>query len=89
MPGKEQNDLLKKKSSSSALTSMTSSNQQQLKQEMFQEVLQKWTHNREKVPCKYKLHILKDIVKLSIHSYRHPSMDGITEAHVVKILLCA
>jgi hypothetical protein len=45
-----------------------------------------------------KLHILKDVVdemKLSIHSSvtssihpsRHPSMDGITAAHVAKILL--
>jgi hypothetical protein len=35
------------------------------------------------------LDIVKDVVKLfpSIHSSRHPSMDGITAAHVVKILL--
>ncbi len=44
------------------------------------------------------LHILKDVVdemKVSIHSFvplsihpsHHPSMDGITAAHVVKILL--
>jgi hypothetical protein len=56
MPAKEKNDLKKKKkSSSSALPTMTSSNQQQLKQEMFQEVLKKLTHNREKVPCIYTL----------------------------------
>jgi hypothetical protein len=36
------------------------------------------------------LHILKDVVdemKLSIHLSCHPSIDGITAAHVVKILL--
>jgi hypothetical protein len=37
----------------------------------------------------YKPHMVKDVVKLSIHPSRHPSMDGITATHVVKILLYA
>jgi hypothetical protein len=38
----------------------------------------------------WELHTVKDVVKLSIHPVhpsRHPSMDGVTAAHVVKILL--